>query len=77
MLEESLMSRKYEPDPSKIASYCSYDSERVTNLMEGIKMNGAGHHMTTDHLAYIEKEAIEECTLTRGNWRFTRFGNRG
>jgi len=75
MLEESLMSRKYEPDPSKIASYCFYDSERVRILIGEIKRNGAGRHMENDHLEYIEKEAIEECTLTRGNWRFKRFSN--
>ena len=66
------MSRKYSPDPIKLARSSYYDLERVINMIKQIKLLGAGRNMTTQQLDVIEILTVQECQLVRSTWMFKR-----
>jgi len=57
------MSKKYEPSPLKLAIYCCLNKRRVMEVMELIKLDGAGDHMTTNQLEHILRLALKECDV--------------
>ena len=59
------MSKKYEPNPIKIAVYCHFDKRKVAEVLEQIKLEGAGNHMTTNQLERIRRLALKECDVIR------------
>ena len=70
MLSEMLMSRKYRPEPSKLALHCGNDPEMVLELIDSIRRKGAGRHMSTTQLEKIKQEALRTCEEVRSSWTF-------
>ena len=59
MLEESLMSRKYAPDPEKIATICLRDQTNPQIIFDEIRERGAALHMHTNQWETIQRKVLE------------------
>ena len=59
MLEESLMSRKYAPDPEKIATICLRDQTNPQIIFDEIRERGAALHMHTNQWETIQRTVWE------------------
>ena len=72
LLCEMLMSRKYRPDPHRLATYLNHNPEEIPVAIEQIRKQGAGRHMFPEQLNKLETETTQICFNVRSTWTFKR-----
>jgi len=72
IMSEMLMSRKYRPDPNRLAQLHGHDPNEIPAAISLLRRQGAGRHMFEDQLVKLEHEATQICYEIRSGWTFKR-----